>query len=173
MVTRRTPLHPSSAGSSPRPWMTSERARNRSRSIRASCSPCSSLTTSSRTEKARAALPTEVPFRDAVANLGHVGLLIAGLADGKRLHGFAGDDRLHQHARASLFPAAEALLLSMRKAGATIACWSGAGPSLLAICKNEEIATHVASTGEKAMHELDVPGRSLVLHADTKGLVTT
>jgi homoserine kinase len=125
------------------------------------------------TEQARSALPTDVPFRDAVTNLGRVGLLIAGLADSRRLHSFAADDRLHQHARAALFPPAEALLASMRTAGASVACWSGAGPSLLAICTNEEIARHVASTGEKAMRDLDVPGRSLVLRADTKGLVTT
>jgi homoserine kinase len=125
------------------------------------------------TKKARAALPNEVTFGDAVANLGRMGLLIAGLADRTRLHGFAADDRLHQRARASLFPAAEALLRALREAGASAACWSGAGPSLLAICADAATARRVASAGERAMREEDVPGRALVLRADTEGLVRT
>lgn len=126
-----------------------------------------------RTEEARAVLPVHVRFDDAVANLGHMGLLIAGLADRNRLHAFAGDDRLHQNARASLFPPAEPLLLRLREAGASISCWSGAGPSILAICLDEQIAQRVAAAGESAMRDLDVDGRALVLRAGTDGLVAT
>ncbi|MGB9111205.1 MAG: homoserine kinase [Acidimicrobiales bacterium] len=125
-----------------------------------------------RTEDARAVLPREVAFADAVTNLGHMGLLIAGLADRGRLHAFAGDDRLHQGARAPLFPAAETLLATMRRAGASVSCWSGAGPSLLAICTDEQTAEYVASTGERAMRESNVPGRAVVLRSDTSGATT-
>ncbi len=125
-----------------------------------------------RTEEARAVLPREVAFDDAVTNLGRMGILIAGLAHRDRLQPFAGDDRLHQDARAPLFPAAETLLATMRNAGASVSCWSGAGPSLLAICTDEEIAEHVASAGKRAMDESNIPGRALVLRSDTRGVTT-
>jgi homoserine kinase len=125
------------------------------------------------TDEARAALPGAVPFEDAVANLGRMALLIAGLADRRRLHGFVGDERLHQSARASLFPAAETLLIALREAGASVSCWSGAGPSLLGICTDEDTARRVAAAGEIAMRELDVAGRSFVLRADREGIITT
>jgi homoserine kinase len=124
------------------------------------------------TEKARQVLPEAVPFGDAVANLGRMALLIAGLADRNHLHWFAGDDKLHQPVRASLFPEAETLLVAMRQAGAAISCWSGAGPSLLAICVDEETAHSVAAAGEDAMRALEVPGRTFVLRAERDGIVT-
>ena len=62
------------------------------------------------------------------------GLLLAGLADHGALVPEAAEDRLHQDARAALFPEAPALLAGLRAAGALASCWSGAGPSLLAVC---------------------------------------
>lgn len=52
-----------------------------------------------RTSLARSVLPDVVPLDDAVYNLGRLGLLVAGLADGASLLGAAGDDRLHQNQR--------------------------------------------------------------------------
>ena len=86
------------------------------------------------TTEAREALPSEVSRTDAVFNLSRMGLLLAGLADRRLLSVDAGEDRLHQHQRARLFPEAPELLERLTKAGALLSCWSGAGPSLLAIC---------------------------------------
>jgi homoserine kinase len=56
------------------------------------------------TSHARSVLPASVDRSDAVFNLGRMGLLIAGLADHTQLIAEAGDDRLHQDSRSSLFP---------------------------------------------------------------------
>ena len=122
------------------------------------------------TKAARSALPTSVAFSDAVANLGRMGLLLAGLADQTHLTPAAGEDRLHQPARTPLFPESPALLDAIRTGGASVACWSGAGSSLLGICTSSATAQRVRDIGETAMAEHHVSGRVLVLKADTDGL---
>lgn len=123
------------------------------------------------TTEARAAVTTDVPLADAVHNLGRLGLLVAGLGDRRKLTAAAGDDRLHQDARAALFPQAPRLLEALRRAGATVSCWSGAGPSLLGICDSAEIATRVREEGERTLADCGVPGTAIVLDADHTGLV--
>lgn len=123
------------------------------------------------TSAARAALPETVPFSDAVANLGRLALLLSGLADGSTLERAAGEDRLHQDARSALFPEAPELLRRLEQAGAVIACWSGAGSSLLAICRVREDAQKVREAGEQALEELGVAGRAVELAPDLRGLV--
>ncbi len=123
------------------------------------------------TKTARGVLAASVPFADAITNLGAMGLLVAGLADGSALVAEAGADRLHQDARAGLFPEAPELLARLREAGALVSCWSGAGPSLLAICRDRVVAARVRERGEAALAELGVPGRALELAADLEGLV--
>lgn len=123
------------------------------------------------TAEARAVLPDVVPFADAVANLGRMGLLLAGLADGSALTRSAGEDRLHQAARRALFPEAGELLARLQEAGAVVACWSGAGPSLLGICRCAEEAQAVREAGEAALAGAGVAGRALQLAPDRKGLL--
>ncbi len=125
------------------------------------------------TATARAAMPRSVALTDAVHNLGRMGLLIAGLADRRALVSAAGEDRLHQAARTPLFPEAPALLDALRRGGATVSCWSGAGPSLLAICDDARVARHVQTVGEKALVDLGVAGRCSVVEPDLDGLVVT
>lgn len=123
------------------------------------------------TERARAVLPSTVPFADAVTNLGRMGLLLAGLSNAAQLDTAAGVDRLHQDQRAALFPEAPLLIRAMIDAGATVATWSGAGPSLLGICSSDEVARVVQEAGERALFGVGVPGRSLRLAPDLVGLV--
>jgi homoserine kinase len=124
------------------------------------------------TVTARQALPEDVPHHDATFNLGRMGLLIAGLADRRRLVREATEDRLHQMARTPLFPESPVLLAGLVDAGAITACWSGAGPCLLAICdKSDGVALRDAGTSLLA--ENHVPGRALLLQADTTGLVVS
>jgi homoserine kinase len=123
------------------------------------------------TSQARQALPPTVAHDDATFNLGRMGLLIAGLADHTRLVHEATEDRLHQEARTPLFPEAPLLLAGLHEIGTIATCWSGAGPSLLGICTTEDGAA-IRAKAERLLAEARVPGRALLLHADTHGLVT-
>jgi homoserine kinase len=123
------------------------------------------------TARARQALPAQVPHMDATFNLGRMGLLVAGLADRRQLVHEATDDRLHQTQRTPLFPESPHLLAGLVEAGAMAASWSGAGPSLLAIC-DSTTAERVRARGEELLVEVGVPGSSLLLDADLEGLVT-
>ena len=123
-----------------------------------------------RTEEARSVLPDLVPRRDATFNLGRMGLLLAGLADARFLVPEAADDRLHQGYRAQLFPEAPKLLEALLDAGALASCWSGAGPSLLAMV-GEQKAAKLAQAARVACADLGVEAQVMVRHADRRGLV--
>lgn len=125
------------------------------------------------TKLARSVLPSTVPLSDAIFNLGRMGLLVAGLADSSALVPEAGEDRLHQDPRSALFPEAAELLSQLRSAGATIACWSGAGPALLAICADTRVALDVEAAAERSLAALGLSGRSMVVEPDLDGLVIT
>ena len=124
-----------------------------------------------RTADARAALPATVALRDAVANLGRLALLLSGLADAALLERAAGEDRLHQDARSRLFPEAPGLLGALEGAGAVVACWSGAGTSLLGICRSTAEVARVRDAGEAALARAGVAGRAIALAPDLAGLV--
>lgn len=122
------------------------------------------------TKRARSALPAQVPHQDATFNLGRMGLLLAGLGDRRLLVHDATEDRLHQTARAPLFPEAPHLLAELVEAGALASCWSGAGPSLLGIC-DRRAAAQVRAAGDELLAEAGVPGKAVLLAADTDGLI--
>lgn len=124
------------------------------------------------TAKARQVLPERVSHRDAAFNLGRMGLLLSGLADRRRLVREATEDRLHQSARSPLFPQASGLIAGMEEAGARAACWSGAGPSVLAICDVEK-GKVLRDAGQALLARAGVHGRAILVPPDTKGLVVT
>lgn len=121
------------------------------------------------TARARQALPHHVARADATFNLGRMALLLAGLGDRDLLVREAAEDRLHQDYRAPLFPEAPQLLARLVDGGARAACWSGAGPSLLAICDAER-AGKVHRAAESAMADMGVPGRAVAIDPDLHGL---
>lgn len=85
------------------------------------------------TEKARHALPAQVPMADAVFNVGRSSLLVAALATGElSLISHAMQDRLHQPYRAALIPGMAEILDRAADFGALGAALSGAGPTLIA-----------------------------------------
>jgi len=91
------------------------------------------------TPAARAALPAEVPFADAVFNVAHGALLTLGLARGDwDLLGRSLQDRLHQQRRHDLFPRSLELASRARELGALGATISGAGPAVLVWCFYEQ-----------------------------------
>jgi homoserine kinase len=121
------------------------------------------------TAAAREALPATVDRADAVFNLGRAALLIAGLADRRLLVPAAGDDRLHQDARAVLFPESTEILAGLRRAGALTSFWSGAGTTLLAVCDSSS-AGRVRDGAESLLRELGLAGRVAPLEADLGGI---
>jgi homoserine kinase len=84
------------------------------------------------TERAREAIPAELPLADAVANVAAAARLVLGLrgADLDLLaSGLA--DRIHQPRRRELYPRSMELVDSARELGALGATISGAGPTVL------------------------------------------
>jgi homoserine kinase len=122
------------------------------------------------TARARQALPNQIGIADATFNLGRFGLLMAGLADHRMLSREAGEDRLHQDYRSPLFPEAPKLMHALLSAGALMACWSGAGPTLLGVT-TVDAAAALRQQAKVAMAESGVTGKALVLHPDRAGLV--
>ncbi|MBI4898071.1 MAG: homoserine kinase [Actinobacteria bacterium] len=84
------------------------------------------------TEQARAALPPDVPMREAVASIAHSAYVVLGLErDDWDLISRGLDDVLHQPRREHLYPQSMQLVRSARGLGALGATISGAGPSVL------------------------------------------
>lgn len=84
------------------------------------------------TERAREAIPAEVPLADAVANVSAAAMLVLGLRDADLdLLARGLDDRLHQPRRRELYPRSMEIVDSARELGALGATISGAGPTVL------------------------------------------
>jgi homoserine kinase len=84
------------------------------------------------TERARQAIPAEVPLGDAVANVSAASQLVLGLGTGDLdlvARGLA--DRIHQPRRRALYPRSMELVDAARELGALGATISGAGPAVL------------------------------------------
>jgi len=84
------------------------------------------------TERARQAIPAEVPLADAVANVAAASRLVLGLRSADLdlvARGLA--DRIHQPRRRKLYPRSMELVDSARDLGALGATISGAGPTVL------------------------------------------
>jgi homoserine kinase len=122
------------------------------------------------TPEARGVLPDRLSRDDAVFNLGRMGLLVAGLADPTALVPAATEDRIHQPARRALFPEAPALLAALVEAGAHAACWSGAGPTLIAFVSPDTVEAVRAGAGA-ALAAARIEGQVLSLRVDRRGLV--
>jgi len=110
-----------------------------------------------RTAEARAALPAEVPMRDAVDNIAHAALLTLGLARGDwELVGRGLDDRLHQPHRAHLYPRSAELVRDANALGALGATISGAGPTVLVWTHYEQTAAVAERLRDRANGWADV-----------------
>ena len=84
------------------------------------------------TEEARKAIPDQVPLEDAVANVAAASELILGIVNSDlSLIGRGLRDRLHQPARAHLYPRSMELVEAAEDLGAIGATISGAGPTVL------------------------------------------
>lgn len=118
--------------------------------------------TETSTAASRAALPAEVPFADAVFNVGRASLLVAALVTGDvAALRIAAEDRLHTDRRLERSPASAVALAALREAE-PLACWlSGSGPAVAALT--------VAGDGERVRAALPAEGTSTVLAVDGQG----
>lgn len=93
--------------------------------------------TESSTEQARTLLPPTVAHPDATFNAARAALLVTALTGhpGQLLE--ATEDRLHQPYRAPAMPESAHLVHELRAAGVP-AVFSGAGPSVLALCRDPD-----------------------------------
>ena len=125
------------------------------------------------TEAARRVLPRRVPLDTAVHNLGRVALLVAALATGDYTHlRQAMDDRLHQPARATVFPPLVPVMAAALDAGAAGACLSGAGSTLLAIVPDGAgEAPAVAAAMVRACAAAGYPAQPAVVRPREQGAV--
>lgn len=127
---------------------------------------------SSSTKAARAALPPQISYPDAVFNIARTALLVDALREGRAGDlRVAMDDRLHQPYRLPALPHTP-LLDTAREAGALGAVLSGAGSTLLALC-TETTAPVVAAAMSDHARRLAIPGETLLLGIDHEGLRLT
>jgi len=91
------------------------------------------------TKEARAALPNQVPMKDAVYNISRAVLVTEAFRCGDlNLLGKAMTDSLHQPYRLKLIPGAQSAMEAAKEAGANAVALSGAGPSLIAFSSQAE-----------------------------------
>jgi homoserine kinase len=84
------------------------------------------------TEEARKAIPDQVPLEDAVANISAAAELVLGIQRSDlTLIGRGLSDRIHQPARAHLYPRSIEIVQEAPRMGAIGATISGAGPTVL------------------------------------------
>lgn len=120
------------------------------------------------TTRARAVLPEVVPRSQAVFNVGRAALLVAAVASGRDdLLKTAMNDRLHQPYRARLVPGLPEVLQAAVDAGALGACLSGAGPTVIGLCRGNTL--QVAGAMCAAFEKNGVKAEPLVLDVDRFG----
>lgn len=121
------------------------------------------------TAEARAALPQQVPLRDAVFNIGHAVFTVQALTTGDfELLRWALNDRLHQPYRKRLIPGYDAVAAEARKAGAVAVALSGAGPSLVAFAPDRH--WDIAAAMKTAFEASGLPCQTFVLPVDRQGV---
>ncbi len=122
------------------------------------------------TDAMRRALPAKVPLEDAVANLGAVGVGVAGLAAGRKdLLGRMMVDRLHEPYRATVYPQMPSLIDAARRAGALGACLSGAGSTILAFADSMTVISRIEGAFGAAAADTDLVGRIAVVKPRNAG----
>jgi homoserine kinase len=121
-----------------------------------------------RTSDARRALPESLPYDAVARTISRLSFLLAGLSDGDvDALAQAGGDEVHEIPRASLSPVSGELMDAARRAGAAHACWSGAGPSVLAFTTSASRGRVIGAMGGV----LGMSGEVLALRVDYEGLI--
>jgi homoserine kinase len=118
----------------------------------------------------RDVLPESVPRADAIANLGALGLGVAGMAAGRTdLLRRLTVDRLHEPYRAVEYPEFPRMIAAARQAGALGACLSGAGSTILAFVDSMAGITRVEGAFAAVAADLDLDGSVRVVKPRNEG----
>ena len=121
-----------------------------------------------RTSDARKVLPSSLPLDTVTRTISRLSFLLSGLIDGDvNALAHAAGDEIHEVPRAELSPVSGELMDAARGAGAAHACWSGAGPSVLAITTSAARGRVIGAMGGV----LGMNGEVLVLRTDYDGLI--
>ncbi|BEV35655.1 homoserine kinase [Synechococcus sp. M16CYN] len=121
------------------------------------------------TSEARRAMPKAIPVSDAVVNLGALTLLLQGLRTGNGdLISDGMHDRLHEPYRWRLIKGGDQVKRAAMGAGAWGCAISGAGPSVLALCRESNGIT-VSRAMVKAWEAAGVASRAPVLNVQITG----
>jgi homoserine kinase len=122
---------------------------------------------------ARAALPGTLPYADAVSNIAHASGLVIGLKTGDhQLIGAGMYDMMHEPYRARLFPHLDPMKEAAKRAGASGAALSGAGPTIIALVPHGKVDSVITALDETAAH-LNLHGRTTALTAVSTGAFLT
>jgi homoserine kinase len=107
------------------------------------------------TGASRAALPKEVPLRDAVNNINRAALITAVFASGEfsLLRGLF-DDALHQPYRKTLVPMLDDVIHAGVEAGALAGWLSGSGPSIMCVTEQKEKTVADAMASAMSAHQV-------------------
>jgi len=120
------------------------------------------------TSESRKLLPRELSRADAVHNIGRAALLVAALATGRTdALDLATQDKLHQPARAQLFPAMFDIFAAAREAGALCAYLSGGGSSIMALTMERE--TEIGEAMATRAQAANVNGRVILTRPTERG----
>lgn len=101
------------------------------------------------TTRAREALPETIDYASATHNLARSGLLVHAMTAEPTLLWEATSDRLHQRARAGVYPQSVALVDALRSAGLPAAI-SGAGPAVIVLTDDPQAAPRVEDIASAA-----------------------
>lgn len=120
------------------------------------------------TAQARRVLPGTIERETVVRSLERLIALLEGLRTGdEEVLGQAWGDELHEQPRAELHPMAQELMAAARQGGAAHTCWSGAGPTILAITSEEDVHPVEAALGQA----LGSRGEVWTLRVASQGLI--
>ncbi len=122
------------------------------------------------TALARRSLPSTIPHRDAVFNVGRAALMMAALTqDRPDLLSAASQDRLHQPYRARLIPGFTDVSREAMEAGALAVMISGAGPTILTMLRSHDDGQAVGEGMCAGFARADVRAHFMVLEPDFNG----
>lgn len=117
------------------------------------------------TEEQRRLLKPEISRKDAVFNMQRIAFMISALNSNELSHlKEAMEDRMHQPQRSMIMPHVYQIISAANKAGAYGAYMSGAGPSVMAFCKQqrteilEESVSVPNQVGQAMMRAADLCG---------------
>lgn len=120
------------------------------------------------TKESRRRLPQRLSREEAVFNVGRAALLVSALAQGRwELLDAATQDKLHQPARAEIFPALYDIFAAAKEGGAHAAYLSGGGSTVAALATAGE--ERVARLMQQAAVARGYSGRTMITQPSAQG----